>query len=203
MRERRLHDLFDALVVRRSRGARERDERRVDPGAWSEHGPRDSVSPRPDGGELHEHRDGSVRLCPGRGKEALANLLLHHHAPQLDRRQGLETLDDDRCGDVVRQIGDELCRDRPERGRVESRRVGERQAHVGTRADRRTQRGLERLVDLDGVDMPHAIGEIRRQHAEARSDLENDVRLVKARQPADHAQDVGVDEKVLTERALG
>src|SRR5207237_579715 len=47
-----------------------------------------------------------------------------------------------------------------------------------------------------------AIGEIRREHAEAGPDLEHDVCLVELGEPADHAEDVLVDEEVLTELLL-
>ena len=53
------------------------------------------------GGELDQHRDGAVRLRRRDGEEAVGDLALHHHAPQLDasagrrgspRRSGVATL---------------------------------------------------------------------------------------------------------------
>ena len=86
---------------------------------------------------------------------------------------------------------------------VELRGVAEHEAHVRAIPDRGAKRRLERLVDLDGVNMPDAIGEECRQHAEAGADLEDDVLFLELRQPADHAQDVGIDEEVLAEGPLG
>ena len=83
------------------------------------------------------------------------------------------------------------------------RGIAEHEAHIRAIPERGAERRLERRVDLDGVNVPHAIGEECRQHAEAGPDLEHDVRSVELRQPADHAQDVGIDEKVLAEGTLG
>ena len=43
-------------------------------------------------GELHEHRDRAVGLRRGLGEEAVGDLALHHHAPELDARQAVEAL---------------------------------------------------------------------------------------------------------------
>src|SRR5439155_14398149 len=59
--------------------------------------------------------------------------------------------------------------------------------------------GLEAPVDLDRVDVCGTVGEERRQDAEARPDLEDDVAGPEHGQALDHAQDVLVDEEVLSE----
>ena len=61
---------------------------------------------------------------------------------------------------------------------------------------------LERAVDLDGVDERDALGEVAGEDAEARADLEHDVAGLELGEPADHAEDVLVDEEVLAELLL-
>ena len=52
------------------------------------------------------------------------------------------------------------------------------------------------------MDVRDAVGEVRRQNAEAGPDLEHDVVRIELREPADHAEDVLVDEEVLAELLL-
>src|SRR5207245_9182789 len=139
--------------------------------------------------ELDESRDGAVRLRPRGGEEAVGHLALHNHAPVLDRRQAVEALDDDRRGDVVGQVGDELRRRRIERGEVELERVAEVEADIGGRRKMR----LERTVDLDRVNEGYPLGEVAREDAPAWADLEHDVVRRELRQAADRAEDVSVD----------
>ena len=61
---------------------------------------------------------------------------------------------------------------------------------------------LEPAVDLDGMNMPDAVGEVRGQNAETGPDLERHVGGVELGQPADHAEDVLVHEEVLAEIAV-
>ena len=150
------------------------------------------------GRELNEYRDRAVGLRLGDGEEPVGDLALHHHAPALDRRQAVEALDDDRRGDVVRQVRDELARRRVEVGEVERERVAELDADVRQAGQVR----LERAVDLDGVDERDALGEVAGEDAEARADLEDDVGGVELGEPADDAEDVLVDEEVLAELLL-
>ena len=76
------------------------------------------------GGELDEHRDAAVRLRRRDREEAVGDLALHHHRPELERGQPGEALGDDRRRDVVGQVRDELGRasDRARRGRAGARR---------------------------------------------------------------------------------
>ena len=62
--------------------------------------------------------------------------------------------------------------------------------------------GSSDAVDLDGVHVRDALGEVARQHAEARADLEHDVVGRELGEAADHAEDVLVDEEVLAELLL-
>ena len=84
-------------------------------------------------------------------------------------------------------------------GRVERERVlpVERRA-AGCRARSR----LERAVELDRVDVRDALGEVAREDAEARADLEHDVVGLEVGEAPDHAEDVLVDEEVLAELLL-
>ena len=69
--------------------------------------------------------------------------------------RGREALGDDRRGDVVRQVGDELGRRRIERRDVEPQRVAP--VHVACWRSRQVRR--EPPVDLDRVDIRDALGE--------------------------------------------
>ena len=60
----------------------------------------------------------------------------------------------------------------------------------------------ERAVELDRVNVPGAVGEARRQHAEAGTDLEHDVLWAELGETLDHAEDVLVGEEVLAELLL-
>ena len=66
-------------------------------------------------------------------------------------------------------------------GDVEGEGVAEGEGHVDAFAQRRAQGRLEPPVDLDGMDVPHAVGEEGRQDAKARPDLQDDVALPRAR----------------------
>jgi hypothetical protein len=153
-------------------------------------------------GQPDEDRHGAVCLRAGLGEEAVGDLALHHHAPELERREPVEALGDERGGDVVREVRDELARRRLERLVVEAERVGEVERHVGARPERRAQLGLETAIELDRVHMGDAVCEVASEHAETGPDLEHDVVRLEPGQPADHAEDVLVDEEVLAELLL-
>ncbi len=61
---------------------------------------------------------------------------------------------------------------------------------------------LERTVELDGVDVPDALGQVAREDAEPGTDLEHDVVGVQVGEPTDHAENVLVDQEVLAELLL-
>src|SRR6185437_2755597 len=61
---------------------------------------------------------------------------------------------------------------------------------------------FERSVDLDCVHARDAFREIAGEHAEARTDLEDDVVRVELRESVDHTENVLVDEEVLAQRFL-
>ena len=62
---------------------------------------------------------------------------------------------------------------------------------------------LERAVELDRVHARDSLGEVVGQDAQARPDLEHDVVGVELGEPPDDAEDVVVDEEVLSELAVG
>ena len=154
------------------------------------------------GRELHEDGDGAVRLRPRRGEEAVGDLPLHHHAPQLDRREPVERLGDQGRRDLVRQVRDELRRRRIQRVEVEGERVPEVQLHIGPALESFSKRLREGAVDLDRVHGCDPVGQVGRQHAEAWADLEDDVGRRESGEPPDHAEEVHVDEKMLAEVPL-
>ena len=107
MGERRLDDGPD-VGDRRDRRALERDESGVDARPRTEHRRRHGVESDLPRAELNEDRDGAVRLRSRQREEAIGDLALHHDAPALERRCMLQSLDDERRRDVVREVGDEL-----------------------------------------------------------------------------------------------
>jgi hypothetical protein len=97
---------------------------------------RDRMEPAALRDELEHDRDRAVVLRPGRREEAVRDLPLHHHTPELDRRQRREALHHDRRGPVVRQVGDELRRRGSEVRAEEVERVAEDQLDVPAPASR-------------------------------------------------------------------
>ena len=130
-------------------------------------------------------------------RSATSRCTITHQAVELGR--AIEALDDERRGDVVRQVRDELVRRRLERGEVEVQDVApvERRCSGCSRSS-----GSSAPVDLDGVDVRDPVGEEAREDAEARADLEHDVVGLELGEPPDHAEDVVVDQEVLAERLL-
>ena len=155
------------------------------------------------GSELDQDGNGSVCLRPGCREEAVGHLALHHDAPELDTREPGQALDDKRSRDVVGEIGHELARRGFEPGKIECESVSENDLHVRSPGEAPRKPRPESAIDLDGVDGGDAIGEERREDSQPGTDLEHDVVPLKLGEPLDHAQDVLVDEKVLTELAPG
>ncbi len=181
----------------------EPDEHGVDVGHRREHRARHRAQDLHVAGELGEHRRQPVGARAGPGGEALADLLLDHPDPAPHVVELLDRAQDGARRDAVGQVGDDLRRRRRQRAQVELHRVGEVQRDVGERVDGVAQRRLERAVELDDVDVRDARREVLREHAEAAADLEHDVVGLEPRLALDHAEDVGVDEEVLAEVALG
>ncbi len=62
----------------------------------------------------------------------------------------------------------------------------------------RIQQGLaQALVDLHDVHVPHTLGQVLGQHAQATADLQYDVLLGQLAPRVDHPEDVRVDQEVL------
>ena len=165
--------------VGRRPGAAERDEGGLDVRPWPEDLAGDRVEPRALGRELDEHRDGAVRLRPRDCEEAIGDLALHHHAPAFELIER-EALGDQRRGDVVRQVRDELVRRRLERRDVELQGV----APVDVDARNAREVRLEPPVDLDRVDVRDSLGEKAGEDAEPGPDFEHDVGGLRARRAA-------------------
>jgi hypothetical protein len=77
------------------------------------------------------------------------------------------------------------------------------QRHVGEPIGGVAQRVGEARVDLDHVHVRAALGEVLGEHAEAAADLEHHVLGAELGGALDHAEDVGIDEEVLSEVAVG
>ena len=153
-------------------------------------------------GELDQHRDGAVGLRRGSAKKrsATSRCTITHQRSTLGRPSRLSTT----IGVATlygRFATSFAASARARRGRAGARRRSGAGRCRGRRAPREVR--LERAVELDGVDVGDALGEEARQHAEARPDLEHDVGGVELGEPADHAEDVLVDQEVLAELLLG
>ena len=175
-----LDDAADVGEVARKRDPSERHERRIDVRRRPEDGPRDGVKPGSRGCELDQHRDGAVRLRRRHGEEAIGNLPLHHHAPQVDRRQALEALGRRGAWRCCRAGSQRASSERARgaQGRAGARRpsAGRRSAAPRCRGDevRAVRRARRRARG-------RTVGEDLGQHAEARADLERDVVAPRAR----------------------
>ena len=100
--------------------------------------------------ELNEHGDRAVGLRARLRKQAVADLALNHDAPEPDIGETVEALDDQRGGDVVRQVGDELRRVARQ---LDVERVPEGDVDVVAEV---AQTRRQRAVDLDRVYVPDA-----------------------------------------------
>ncbi len=58
------------------------------------------------------------------------------------------------------------------------------------------------FVDLDHMHVADPLGEELREHPQATADLQRDVRPIEFAGPLDHAEDVRVDQEVLTEVSI-
>ena len=110
--------------------------------------------------------------------------------------------DDDRRRHVIGEVGDELARRGVELGVHELERIAEGELDMLPPAEPLAERRLEASVELNGVHVLDLVGEVSRQHSEARPDLEDDVVRLELGQPPDHAENVLVHEPVLSERTF-
>lgn len=195
-------DASDGGHVTRRVDPLECDERGVDLRDGTEHRARDPMEPRPSRMEPHHDGDRAVGLGPRRREEPVGDLALDHHAPRPQAGDAHQGLDDERCRDVVGQIGDELCRCWDECVERRRQRVPEHERHVRSSVERLSQAGFQPAVELDRMDVVDAVCEVGREHAEARPDLEHDVLAGERGEALDHTEHVAIDEEVLTERAL-
>ena len=150
-----------------------------------------------------EHGRRAVDAPAGGGGEPLADLALHHRDPALDRRQLLDRAQQRAGGDPVGQVRDDLARRRAQRGEVERHRVGAVQRHVrGARRRVLAAAARSRVVDLDDVHV--ATRAARYSESTPRPPpISSTTSPARARRAADDAEDVGVDEEVLAELAIG
>src|SRR5262249_54233603 len=180
----------------------EGDDGRIDIRPGPEHVARHGMEPSASSNELNQHRHRAVRLRRRLREEPVRDLPLHHHAPKLDVWKPVAALADERRRVVVGQVGDQLGRARRRFAQVEPQSVAETQLDVRPPGDALDQLRPEGRVELHRVHLLYAVGEERRQDAETRTDLQNDVALLQLREPSDDAEDVLVDEEVLAELLL-
>ncbi len=199
VREPGLDHLLHVRVVRGELAAPERDERGVDVRGRTKDGAGDRMEAGALGGQLDEDGDGPVRLRPGAREEPVGDLALDHDRPELEARQPVEALDDQRRGDVVRKVRDELPRCRTQCREVGAHGIAEGELDVRPFAEAVGEVRLERTVELDRMHPGDPVGEIRGQDAEPGPDLEHDVLRVELREAPDDPEDVVVDQEVLPE----
>ena len=145
-------------------------------------------------------RDPDCRVGRGGGK-TLSDLKLHHHEHLGDSRDVSEQVEDQRRGDVVGQVGDQL----PRRVR---RQHGIPVDLLGIALDDRDVASGDDLtkdrhqfgIHLHGGDRCVVFQQGEGQRAEARTDLDDRVTRSDPSQRGDPANRVGIDNKVLSER---
>jgi hypothetical protein len=115
----------------------------------------------------------------------------------------VEQVRHERCGHVVREVGDEhppvLAQ---QRRPVEVQCVALHHLRPGG-LDHGTERRQDVTVDLDGGHGGARLGESQRQRAEARTDLDHPVPRADAGKTGDATHGVGVDDEVLPQCSAG
>ena len=110
--------------------------------------------------QLDQHRYRAVRLGRRPREEPVRDLALHHHAPEVDARKAVEALHHDWRRDLVGEVRDELGRGRVEVRQIDSECIAEDDVHVVPTLEPFRQVRLEPAVDLDGMNVPDAVGEV-------------------------------------------
>ena len=153
--------------------------------------------------ELDEHGHGAVGLRRRDGEEPVGDLALHHHAPAAPRvgsPSGSRRPAASRCCTAGSRRASSAAGASDARSSRE--RVAEDELDVRRPASARARLGSSERSSSTAWTSADAVGEVARQHAETRADLEHDVVRLELGEPADHAEDVLVDEEVLAERLL-
>jgi hypothetical protein len=149
--------------------------------------------------ERAQHTGSAVERSSRGGRETFGDLALHEHAPAPHERQAADRVEHERRRDVVRQVGDEGGRRRLEPVQGDAHGIAPVHRDVCPALERARQRRLQAAVDLDRVHVRTAAGQARSQSAHAGADLERNVLRLQPRQPLDHAEQVVVDEEMLSE----
>ena len=139
---------------------------------------------------------------PGGGDEPLPDLLLDHDQHALDRRDVVEDRDDERGGDVVREVGheDPGLAVAEFVGEVELGDVGVDHAHVVEAGDLLAQYRDQAVVDLDGEHLGAGLREGEGEGTQTGPDLDDLVVATDVGHPGDPPDGVRVDHEVLPER---
>jgi hypothetical protein len=140
--------------------------------------------------------------------EPLGDLLLHHHDIVLDLRGTLQQPEEDRDGDVVREVPD----DAPPIPREElvpwsGKRVGLEHLYIREVRDDLAEGGDERPIELHCENVRTDVGcplrEWTRERAESGADLEDAISRRDLRCGHDRLRQVGVRQEVLAEILRG
>ena len=117
----------------------------------------------------------SVVFGAARGRHPARHLQLHHETQRVKALSLLQQLKDERRGNVVGQVGDELVGRRPERLVVEAEGVRFVNDDVVEAPDSPAQLRRHVRVEFDRVYQLRRLREEGRKEASPRSDLEDDV----------------------------
>ena len=151
---------------------------------------------------LAEHGEGPVVRRAGGGADPAGYLPLDHHR-EGSKAGGLHQLFQNGRGDVIGQVGADyrrealelLCRDGRE---VQFQHVPRHDLHIRIGGHGLRQHRQQGPVQLHGGHLPGPLGQLRRQGADARADLQHAAACVRAgglRDPAGHLR---IDQKVLS-----
>ena len=179
-------------------------QHRVDVGHRVEDGARDrphARAPRRRAGRAP--RAARRRRCPGRRRAARRPRAGPSPPTAPTAGSSWSVRSSDARGDPVGEVGHDLGRRGLERAQVEPHRVAPAQRHVRAARRRPASASRSRSSISTTCTWRDALGEVLAEHAQATADLEHHVLGDERAARADHAEDVGVDQEVLPELAVG
>ncbi len=151
---------------------------------------------------LREDREHTIVFTIRFGSQSQGHLGLQHEHQTIEAGTGIEQRKENRGRDIIGKI---RHHHRTRRQGLEGKREGvpDPKVQVGTVAERLLQMRLQLRIDLHGDDASRSGAQVRGQCAAPRPDLQHGVLRVECRQGHDLADNVRIDEEVLTEPFQG
>ena len=154
---------------------------------------------------LNQHREPPVRLLARRCGKALGDLALEHQSKALIVADPLEPAEQQRRGDVVRQVRDDLAGCRREGCRIQPQRIAGNELQTPRIGGSQFAEGSKTAwVALDRNDPARAGGEQRAaQAARAGADLDDGGVVEPSGSARDPSRQVEIEEEILSETLMG